>query len=280
MYSEQLEMLIDMTIEDGVVTDKEMEILKRRAEKEGIDPDELEMYVQYKLKKAKQSEVVAQKQAEDAERAEVERKKQEEENQYNYPVKRLKDELWQIEYQYDPKIDMAKERWDGSTHTDDYQDLRKECCARKMEVVKSAMTSTSRRDLLELLLFAKNLADPNGKERGYTKDWAGWWKAEDLSYGYWVLLKNCVKAAHAKFPDDPEFKVFIDFYNENATDLDEEIDDDDDYDDDDDDDDVDVEEKDEAPFSSNQESNSISDKLNGIADSVPGGKLFKKLWGK
>ena len=52
-----------------------MEILKIHAEKEGIDSDELEIYVQYKLKKAKQSEVAEQKQAEDAERAEVERKK-------------------------------------------------------------------------------------------------------------------------------------------------------------------------------------------------------------
>ena len=40
MYSEQLEMLIDMTIEDGVITDKEKEVLMKRAEKEGVDPDE------------------------------------------------------------------------------------------------------------------------------------------------------------------------------------------------------------------------------------------------
>lgn len=45
MYSEQLESLIQSIIADGIITDKELEVLHKKAEAEGVDIDELDVYV-------------------------------------------------------------------------------------------------------------------------------------------------------------------------------------------------------------------------------------------
>ena len=45
----ELEKLIDFALADGVITDKEREIVRRKAEKLGEDPDEAEMILDAKL---------------------------------------------------------------------------------------------------------------------------------------------------------------------------------------------------------------------------------------
>ncbi len=45
MYSEQLEQLIQSVIADGVITDKERSVLHKKATAEGIDEDEIDVYV-------------------------------------------------------------------------------------------------------------------------------------------------------------------------------------------------------------------------------------------
>ena len=42
----EIEKLIDMALVDGQVTDKEREIILRKAEKLGLDIDEVEMYLE------------------------------------------------------------------------------------------------------------------------------------------------------------------------------------------------------------------------------------------
>ena len=54
MFSDRIENLISAALQDGVLTDKEEEILKRRVEKEGEDWDEVEMYIQSLLQKRQQ----------------------------------------------------------------------------------------------------------------------------------------------------------------------------------------------------------------------------------
>ena len=51
MYSEALETLIEAVLADGVITDKEWAVLRRRAEAEGVDFDELEVIVEARLVK-------------------------------------------------------------------------------------------------------------------------------------------------------------------------------------------------------------------------------------
>ncbi len=56
MYSEQLESIIDAALADGVLTDKEREVLHKRAMQEGIDPDELDVVIDGRLAKMKKEE--------------------------------------------------------------------------------------------------------------------------------------------------------------------------------------------------------------------------------
>ena len=49
IFSDRLEALIASALQDGVLTDKERELLKRRAEKEGEDWDEVEMIIEARL---------------------------------------------------------------------------------------------------------------------------------------------------------------------------------------------------------------------------------------
>ena len=49
MYDPQLEKLVDMALEDGVITEKEKNILVKRAKLLGIDLDEFEMYLDSRL---------------------------------------------------------------------------------------------------------------------------------------------------------------------------------------------------------------------------------------
>lgn len=49
MFSPRLERLINAAIADGVITDKERQLLHRKAQEEGIDPDELDIVVEAML---------------------------------------------------------------------------------------------------------------------------------------------------------------------------------------------------------------------------------------
>jgi len=54
MYSKELEAIIEAALADGVLTDKEREVLHRRAAQEGVDADELDVIIEGKLAKMKQ----------------------------------------------------------------------------------------------------------------------------------------------------------------------------------------------------------------------------------
>ena len=60
IFSDRLEALISAALQDGVLTDKERELLKRRAEKEGEDWDEVEMIIEARLaEKQTEKEIVS-----------------------------------------------------------------------------------------------------------------------------------------------------------------------------------------------------------------------------
>lgn len=51
MYSKELEELISAAIADGVITDKERTVIRNRAEREGVDSDEVDVYIDGLLEK-------------------------------------------------------------------------------------------------------------------------------------------------------------------------------------------------------------------------------------
>ena len=54
LYGDKIEMLISYALQDGVLTDKEKQVLLKKAQAEGIDPDELEMVLDARIDKLKQ----------------------------------------------------------------------------------------------------------------------------------------------------------------------------------------------------------------------------------
>ena len=54
MFSKEMEALIEATLADGQLTDQEKTALISRAEKEGVDLNELEIYIQSILQKRQQ----------------------------------------------------------------------------------------------------------------------------------------------------------------------------------------------------------------------------------
>lgn len=59
LYSEKIEKLIDFALADGVLTEKEKQVLFKKAEQEGIDLDEFEMVLESKLYEQQQSQMKA-----------------------------------------------------------------------------------------------------------------------------------------------------------------------------------------------------------------------------
>ena len=60
MLSKEMEALIAASIEDGILTEQEKRVLVKRAEKEGIDLDELEVYIQSMLQKQQKAKMAAE----------------------------------------------------------------------------------------------------------------------------------------------------------------------------------------------------------------------------
>ena len=56
MFSEELEMLINAALADGEITEKERAVLHKRAQAEGVDPDELDMIVNARLLEIRQAD--------------------------------------------------------------------------------------------------------------------------------------------------------------------------------------------------------------------------------
>lgn len=56
MFSKEMEALIEATLQDGMLTDQEKAVLVKRAQKEGIDVDELDVYIQSLLQKRQQEQ--------------------------------------------------------------------------------------------------------------------------------------------------------------------------------------------------------------------------------
>ena len=56
MFSKELEEVIEAALADGVMTDKERAVLHKRAQAEGVDPDELDIVIDGRLAKMKRQE--------------------------------------------------------------------------------------------------------------------------------------------------------------------------------------------------------------------------------
>ena len=226
MFSKEMEALIEATLQDGVLTDQEKAVLVKRAQKEGIDVDELDVYIQSIIQKRHQAE--AEQDANNDRQSKMETMKQcpncgqpiqsgwaacpacgfafNIEGKFNNSAVKLRDDLQKISTDY--RVLIAKE--EDRSKADD---LRQQCAVEKNQVIQNVVIGNSRAELLELLAFAKSKANKNGSKKGFKLDGV-WFQAEDFGYAYWNLYENCINAAMVNFSSDPAFSQFFAFYEQ------------------------------------------------------------------
>lgn len=214
MFSKEMEALIEATLQDGVLTDQEKAVLVKRAQREGIDVDELDVYIQSLLQKRHQAEA-AQEAYEDR-ASKIGSVRRCPNCGYNVPSGFAacpqcgqtfnvveSTGSWQ---KLQEKLDSMKPRKTFGINLDTNLGQRKD------EVIKAFPVPNTRADLLEFLSALQPLAK-NKKRSKFESD-----DASELAspWAYWQLFCNCINKAKISFANDESFKSFFDYYEEES----------------------------------------------------------------
>lgn len=252
MYSEELEMLIDAALEDCELTEKEKQVLFKRAQAEGIDLDEFEMIVDAKLlkkKKAQQANEISSTPLQSNKVGEVKKcpvcgaihvvgtavcpecgfafsgvgptrsavKLYEELQKFNQMnAKEQKSDYHEFKGVVSAigsaYGNLFKEALNRGKKTEE-QDI----AMRKFDLIQSFPVPNNREDLFDFLTAIQPKADPNAPQTGYDtkrtlQTASGKMYIENIGYAYWLLYSNCINKARISFANDPDFAPFFAFY--------------------------------------------------------------------
>lgn len=235
MFSKELEEVIDAAIADGVLTDKERAVLHKRAQAEGVDPDELDVVIDGRLAKIKKQEdwlrptppqnlgnqkmgniikcpsCGAQVTGGSAVCPEC---------GYafsnvgaNSYMEKLQEKLYEFnrrqeerEDQYTLINNVYKKKGDDDTEAHIDKDTTIKA---KMDIISTFPIPNTRADLLEFLTMLQHRAKSTGPRNGQNMS-----SEEDLSYAYWLLFTNCINKARISFSNDKDFEPYFKKYDE------------------------------------------------------------------
>ncbi len=239
LYNEKIEHLINAALADGELTEKEKQILFRKAEAEGIDLDEFEMVLESRLYKA-QKAIRAEEASIAATKAAVL------ESQQTAAPKSQKfgdirkcpacgaiiatgsavctecgyafnedsgvsamDKLYE-------KLTAIDDKWNNKSNTEKLfgmftgQEIQKKPLE-KMAAIRMFTVPNTRAELLGLLTALHPLVDPKGPKNGYSFN-----NTENLGAAYWDLFANCINKARISFANDKAFEPYYNFYDEKS----------------------------------------------------------------
>lgn len=227
MYSEQLEAIIDASLADGMLTEKEREVLHKRAALEGVDADELDVVIDGRLAKMKKQEdwlrPTPPKNLENEKLGNVVKCPSCgaqivsglavcPECGYaftniaaNSSVERLQEKLDEFNRRQEIRSDNSSVLRSTFKRAYGYD----ETCKHKMDVISTFPVPNTRGDLLEFLTMLRHRAVSTGPRNGMTL-----LKEEDLGYAYWLLYTNCINKAKISFSNDPDFEPYYADYEE------------------------------------------------------------------
>lgn len=197
MYSEELESLIEAIVIDGEITEKERAVLHKRAEAEGVDVDELDIYVDAALsmvKKERGSE--GNGMPAPAEVSGNEENKRKEPTHYE----KLDTLLKNLDETYEKRLADAMKRG-LSKHlgfAEDEYDVYEEWISRKYSTIVGYPLPSTEKEMLEFLTELKPKANISGPKEGHPRQDS---KKEDLSFAYWTLFEKGVEISLVKFSD-------------------------------------------------------------------------------
>lgn len=214
MYNEKIEALIKAALTDGVLTEKEKQILFKRAQAEGIDLDEFEMVLDAKLVELQKAEKdKATKSAPKSDKFGDVRKCPAcgaiissgiavcKECGYAFTEavstaarEKLNQVLAEIENSFETTTSYL------GIKQDDPSKLQK-MAKLKADTIKRFNVPNTKADLLDFLSYLAVLANPSANKDG----WAAFSMREDLGYAYWQLFATCVNKAKISFANDSSF---------------------------------------------------------------------------
>lgn len=229
MYSDKIESLINAALADGELTEKEKQILFRKAEAEGIDLDEFEMVLDARLYEANKAAQAAAQQSSAPKSVKfgdirkcpacgaivatgsavcVECGYAFNEDAGTTAMDKLYERLESI----NDKYASGNRSGVGATWVNvmsggaiDAQNKAKE----KLAAIRMFNVPNTRAELLGLLSSLQGLANPKGSKYGVTMN-----NTEDLSLGYWDLYVSCINKAKISFANDKAFEPYYAFYDE------------------------------------------------------------------
>lgn len=191
LYDAEMEKLIDLAIIDGTLTEKEKQILFKKAQAKGIDLDEFEMVLDARLseynhihnKKSAPSNLSAPKSEKfgDVRRC----------PQCNALVKAFSPVCTACGYEF-LNIDASMSYEKLSNKLSEVEDIKK-----RINIIETFPIPNAKADLLDFLTSAKpHITD----------------SSDPCRMAYWKKYQECINKAELSFKNDDIFKPFIDDY--------------------------------------------------------------------
>ena len=246
LYNDNIEHLISAALADGELTEKEKQILFRKAEAEGIDLDEFEMVLESRLYEVQKSMKV-QEATTAATTATVAKPLQTaapkpqkfgdirkcpacgaivrtgsavclecsfafNDVEGNTAMDTLQKRLAELDRKYDK---LKSQQGKGIIYRlldDDDTELDVKKAAEKMGAIRMLNIPNTRAEILSILTALQPICNPKGSKNG----WSDTSECEDLSLAYWDLFTVCINKARISFANDKAFEPYFNFYEDKS----------------------------------------------------------------
>ncbi len=207
MYSEELEEVIAGAIADGALSEKERAILHKRAQAEGVDPDELDIVIEGRLAKMRKDDGQVQESVRPLQNGTS--------NKMGNVVKcpncgsqviggmAVCSECGYAFFNVEANRSIEKLQKKLEEATRGISDDTKSTTVR-MDIITTFPVPNTRADLLDFLAMIQPMAKSTGPKNGQTLS-----NNENLSYGYWILFTNCINKARISFANDKDFLTYF-----------------------------------------------------------------------
>lgn len=212
MYSEKLETMIMSVIADGKITDKERSVLHKLAEAEGVDTDELDVYLDGLLwelqQEAKELDNIfdsAEKTPNQAFSSVNTDTPEEKLSHYEKLVSQLKelDEKYQERLEIALKKGLSKHLGFSESEHEVYDEL----ITRKYSTIIDYPLPTTEAEMLDFLTEVKAKSDISGPKGGHTQKS----RLGNFGFAYWTLFEKGVELSQMKYTDT-NFTPLYEYY--------------------------------------------------------------------
>lgn len=202
MYNEKIEALIKAALADGLLTEKEKQVLFKKAQEQGIDLDEFEMVLDARLVELQKVEKSAPKSNKfgDVRKCPA----------CGAIVASGSAVCLECGYAFneDGSTTAMNNLYERLEAIDKQSGTKREKAGKKMQAIRTFNVPNTRAELLGLLSTIPQLANPRGPKDGIADD-----SSEDLSLAYWNLFCSCINKAKISFAKDSNFISYFEQYD-------------------------------------------------------------------